>query len=499
MFDIIGFTSPVLDNWIANIISWLVNGTSVAVGVVLFTLILKLITLPFDFFSRASMRKNSVKMEEMRPELEKLQKQYAGDKTLYNQKMMALYKKNGYSMWGTCLPTILTLVIFIVAINGFNAYSQYINQEYFYKMSNAYNNVAYAGFDLDDNYICRDENGKLIVLDEKLLTDNPSSLTDKEGKAFSISINVNDVDNFYTLSTQNGYMEYKRYFTVKEGKKVFDGKTEYRVLEENLTNGNVIKTEENNFLKSESGKTFDVWKTDTNKTAKEFLLDIAELKSADCFKANNAGFLWVKNIWITDSPMKHPIISNDKEGDYGWSEFVSTYHYNEKSFGNSMTGDSYKELTAKLGDEKSAPNGFFILVVLTAGVSLLMQLITAKAQKAQMELQTVDGQGAQTQKIMTWMMPIMMAVFAFIYTAAFSIYIVISSLFSMLTTLVINYVVDKKYKSSKVNSAPIRGRVYTPKVEEKQEKPKKSKKNDDESCDFLNSNKKNREIKRKIK
>lgn len=31
-----------------------------------------------------------MKMEEMRPELEKLQKQYANDKQLYQQKMMAL-------------------------------------------------------------------------------------------------------------------------------------------------------------------------------------------------------------------------------------------------------------------------------------------------------------------------------------------------------------------------------------------------------------------------
>ena len=79
------------------------------------------------------MRKNSLKMEEMRPELEKLQKQYANDKQLYNQKMMALYKKNGYSMMGSCLPTIITLVIFIVAINGFTAYSQYQNRVYFYE------------------------------------------------------------------------------------------------------------------------------------------------------------------------------------------------------------------------------------------------------------------------------------------------------------------------------------------------------------------------------
>ena len=88
---IINFTPPsVAGDFFASIIYWLVGIVGVVGGVVLFTLLLKLVTFPFDYVSRASMRKNSVKMEEMRPELEKLQKQYADNKDLYNQKMMAV-------------------------------------------------------------------------------------------------------------------------------------------------------------------------------------------------------------------------------------------------------------------------------------------------------------------------------------------------------------------------------------------------------------------------
>ena len=64
-------------DWLTSIITAIVTSvSSVMLGVVLFTLVLKVITLPLDYFSRASMRKSSLKMEEMRPELEKLQKQY---------------------------------------------------------------------------------------------------------------------------------------------------------------------------------------------------------------------------------------------------------------------------------------------------------------------------------------------------------------------------------------------------------------------------------------
>jgi membrane protein insertase Oxa1/YidC/SpoIIIJ len=62
-----------------------------------------------------------------------------------------------------------------------------------------------------------------------------------------------------------------------------------------------------------------------------------------------------------------------------------------------------------------------------------------------MELGTVDGQGAMTQKMMMWMMPIMMAVFAFMYSAAFSIYIITSTVLSLITTIAINKIVDYKF------------------------------------------------------
>ena len=110
-------------NWIGVCIQAIINfAGNVGLGIILFTLILKLITLPLDIYSKASMRKNSLKMEKMRPQLEKLQKQYQNDQRMYNAKMMELYKKNGYSMFGACLPMIVTLVIFMVVLGAFSSY-----------------------------------------------------------------------------------------------------------------------------------------------------------------------------------------------------------------------------------------------------------------------------------------------------------------------------------------------------------------------------------------
>ena len=509
--DIINFAKPITGNFIVDIIIWLVGISSVTAGIILFTVLLKVVTLPFDFFSKASMRKNSLKMEEMRPELEKLQKQYADNKTLYNQKMMALYKKNGYSMFGACLPTILTLVIFIIALNGFSSYSQYQNRQYLYEMSNAYNNAVYYSLDTDDKYVVYDNENKKIAIDFTTLATETNNFTasSQDGKVLI----VNDFDgvvsttkedskiyiiynsaetqntNFY-LQTSNSVVRYSA--IVKITDKVESGEFKYNAIPEKLEEADEnhpLACEQNNFFKNSSDSYF-VIDTASEKSAVDqanaFIKDIREVKSAESFRENNASFLWVKNIWVSDSPMKHPIETD-------WNTFKATHavpdDYNDVS-------NYYSSMISKLEVEKTAPNGYFILVILTAGISLVLQIVTTKSQKAQMELQTVNGQGASTQKMMTWIMPIMMAIFAFMYTAAFSIYIILSSVISILSTFAINAIIDRKFKKGKTETKKIRGRVYVPKEEEKPapKKEKKAKKNAIPENSFLSGKADNKSV-----
>ena len=455
--------------------------SSIAFGVVLFTIILKLVTLPFDFMSRRSMRKNSLLMEKMRPELEKLQKQYANDKLLYNQKMQALYKKNGYSMMGACLPTIITLVVFIIAINGFTTFANYQNQMYFYDMSISYNQAYYKGFvyngdepikfgTTDGQYfeVVTNDKGeykkialKNSVLDieevQKAPFNTPVILP---GSDFAVKKSNDFKYNYLTVLSAKGYVSFV--YMISEGKL------------SNLT----LKVDSEKLINANIGFTVD-----TNEDAEDFINNIAATNSYNTYKGINKSFLWVKNIWVTDSPMSHPINNN-------YNDFV-------KSFGTSeLSKESYDNLIIKMKNETTQPNGYFILAILTAGVSLLLQIITSKSQKAQMELQTVDGQGARTNKMMTWMMPIMMAIFAFTMTAAFSIYMIVSSVISILTTILINKLVDYSFKRKALKEAVeangtekeiVRGRIYVkePEPQPKKEK-KKTKKEEPVRPDFMN-------------
>ncbi len=501
--NIINFTMPSVsgfEGFLVNIIIWLVEiSSSIALGIVLFTLILKLITLPFDYFSRASMRKNSLKMEEMRPELEKLQKQYADNKELYSQKMMALYKKNGYSMFGSCLPTILTLVIFFIAIGAFTDYSQYQNKKGFYEMSQSYNSVVYAGFDYceeNNDFIYADNDGVIQIKGENIVKEFEGveevecvktlgkNVVVKQTKLF-VTEGENTTQNGvkYEISTDNGYSK----VTIQYNKELTAyGAKEFTLSDnalENIKAGN-LASENNNFLKNEKGLTFEQAYAEVQNTENAPTEDAYALVFIDNVQSFEAGqkyreleeteykFFWIKNIWVADSAFKQPV-------EKSWGSFKSTHEYS----GNDIGDAGYNKLIACLGDKTSEPNGYFILVVLTALTSLLTQLVMGKSQKASMELQTVDGQGAQTQKMMQWMMPLMMAFFAFMYTSAFSIYIILSSLISILTTLGINFIVDRQMKKERAKRGldEIRGRVYTPKEQPKPEKKEKKKTDEDDT------------------
>ncbi len=300
-----GYDLPSLYPVLGPLLDWLVKGVgSIGWGVVLFTIIIKTVLLPLDYWQRAGMKKNSLKMEKMRPQLEKLQKQYANDQALYNQKLQSLYKKEGYSMMGSCLPMIVTLVVFYFVFAAFRGYLQY-----------------------------------------------------------------------YLVSGYNTLLE--AYASV--------------------------------------GENADEWA----KIALQYQDQIAP------------SFLWIKNVWVADVPWKKALMTA--------SEF-----FTQAGLPTANPGIEYDPIMAPFADTLQKANGWLVLPLLSAGTSLLLQVISNKANKAQMDLQA--GNAAATNKMMMWMMPIMMAIFSISWTAIFAIYLVTSSLYSILTTVVINKVVDLRFK-----------------------------------------------------
>ena len=87
--------------------------------VVVFTIILKVAMSPLEIWQKVVARRNAKAMERMKPQMEILQAKYGDDKQKFQQEQMALYKREGYSMFGSCLPMIVTMVMFFVIFAGF--------------------------------------------------------------------------------------------------------------------------------------------------------------------------------------------------------------------------------------------------------------------------------------------------------------------------------------------------------------------------------------------
>lgn len=496
--------------WICNIIAAIIGfAKDVGLGIILFTVILKLITLAPDVWSRVSMKKNALKMEAMKEDLEKLQKQYAKNKDLYQQKMMALYKKNGYSAFSACLPTIITLVFFFIVIGAFNSYSQVSERDIFDGMRVAYNqsiedlsseknssvkkvettdengnvHVAYY-LDYSNIFAKKGVSGCFVVVGDDFTADRTKA-------AQLIAVYGEDIEKIIRADgTFNpDYFEFKKIIdnevqsglikraeaaglkdalitagAISEKDGVYyimdetlfwdtcpDLADKYRVLndKEETDYAAIIEnadfaTEKASFVaQAEAKLTDELFKVIESKEVEEVRVGArkaaAEWYEGDGNKARSVIFPWVKNIWASDCSWTTALPAN-------------TEALNQK-IKVGMSEVDYEELTHDLGRYKEKGfkngNGWFILVVLSilsmAGSTIIMN----KTQKTQMQLSSVDGDNstaASTQKMMTWMMPIMFGIFSFIYSAAFSIYMVTNSLLSTGSTLLINLIVEKSFK-----------------------------------------------------
>lgn len=145
-------SEPVLSNWIGKLIYLLYQGIgNFGWTVVVFTICLKVLLSPLDIWQKRTMLKNNRAMKLIAPELEKLKKTYANAPDVLQQKQMELYKKNGYSMTGGCLPALITIVIFFVVFSGFNAAVRYENERIVYEMTNTYQTIVSENPTIDED------------------------------------------------------------------------------------------------------------------------------------------------------------------------------------------------------------------------------------------------------------------------------------------------------------------------------------------------------------
>ena len=381
---VVGKLVRLMHQWIGNY-GW---------TVVVFTVFLKLIMLPIDFWQRYSSRKSSVKMQRIQPLLEGIDKRYGANTQRANEEKQKLYKKQGYSMLSTCLPMILSMIIFFVMFGGLREYSTYSTIVTFQDLSTEY----------------------YKVLEDEFTADPTLSEIYSQKKA--------------------EYAESYRNDPSKQDAKQLSG---YEALVEMYARMRAVN--DVNGVDSAKGAAAD---------------KVAIEKVQQMYLEEKESWLWIKNVWqpdtwetvmpAYDSGANAFLTSIDKDKFYS-IDVATTYTKIREAI---LAVDGY-------GDNGSW-DGLMILPILSVGLSFLSmwlsQFLEKKNRKGtpQAEPSAQNQQQQVTNKMMMIMMPLMMAVFGFMYTGAFAIYMVCNYTLSIISTLALRVPVEKMVEKSLAKS-----------------------------------------------
>ena len=343
--------------------------------VVVFTIILRLVLSPLDIWQKIVGRKNSKAMKRMKPELEALNEKFKDDKQRLQQETQALYKREKYSMLGSCLPMILTLVVFFLVFAGFR---DMVGYQYAKDYQNSRETYYTELYDVRTEKI-------------KDLINSGYEITIKEIK--------DDGEPIIEITTTDETRKAEIYTKLAEAENMAIDNAQTAVAEQ---------------YNSKESRQMRGW---------------IYVKSADKYLINN---IFVQDGWKTSVP--------DYTAITGQSGFATA-----RVVG--FTADEYNTVMAKVlgtgGWGKNGKwNGLLLLPILSIVVSFLSQKLTQMAQGTPPPAQ---GQSQGSMKMMQYMMPVMMGVFALLYSGAFTIYMFVSSLMAILFQLTFNliaYIID---------------------------------------------------------
>lgn len=206
-----------------------------------------------------------------------------------------------------------------------------------------------------------------------------------------------------------------------------------------------FKAEINNYI-------YEVYDPDNDSANYETRLANANQAVAQKYDEVRESFLWIKNVWIADSPFARAIPSFDTYA----STAKLTFENDTKK---SEAKNAYNAVMGEL-EKTQGVNGYFILAVLAGVSTFLSQYLMTKKKKQKDNFYTKQQQGqpmTQTQstgKAMMIVFPIIMLVFTLSYNSIFALYIVVGQLFTMATTPLISKLIElsnnKKEKKAKV-------------------------------------------------
>lgn len=395
------------------LINWFHSGI-LNFGWTIFLLVIavKLITSPLDFFTKLSTKKQSLIQQKCAPQIAKIQKKFGANQQAVRTQTNELYKKEGLNSGAGCIimlvNMVLTLVIFFTFFSSLRANSAYQAINQYEILENTYNN-----------------------------------------KAVELLVSKNNKITEYEIIDQETAEVFLKDFV--KGRELANPE----LNEENQNSENTNADNENTNNENQEGTEIE----EPSKTNEEYIA-IYNKYSSLVEEVNNGAndaviekwheiksdWLWVANIWVSDSPMNSPfltyngLVSMANSGGKAYSTYVA----------ENIDRDSFTAISNVVNTQGGRTrNGYFILAGLAAIVTFLAQYIAElhnklKNKKAkQLATASMEQSMNSSMKYMKYIMPVIMIIFVLQSSASFGIYILSSNIASIAFGEISNLIIKK--------------------------------------------------------
>jgi len=404
----------------AIILNW-IESSVVNYGwvIILFTLLIKACLSPMDLLIKFSTKKTTLVQTKLAPQIGRINKKYANDKQQAQMQTQALYKKEGYNVFGSCIVTlvnlVVTMVVFFTLFASLREMSAYKAINQYAEMENAYMSTLEVG-----------TKETFITNLDTYLAQSGESYETKYKSQFEGNPETAGENNLLEKFFSRGGIPEK----IKEGETEVDN-PDYLFL------ANEIISED---------------ATSGTKTLKSLLEDAVKANEEAAGAAATKvwqnvkdSWLWIGNIWVKDN-YKSPLPSYADLKSMADSSKIKSYSTYVKNIDQRL----YNTITSAVHSKVNRWNGYYILAVLSAGLTFLSQWVSERMTKSKNK--NVNKMTDQTNpqsnamKYMKIFLPIMMVIFVLTSSAAFGLYIVSSSIISILISVITSLIVNACYK-----------------------------------------------------
>lgn len=129
LFSVLAVSEP-SSVW-ATLIEWVHSWVGGGYGwtILVLIILLKLVMSPLDYLIKHSNKKSTLVQQKIAPEMAKLRKKYGDNQQMIQTQTQALYKREGYNVFGSCIimlvNLVLTMVIFFTLFSSLRTLSSY--------------------------------------------------------------------------------------------------------------------------------------------------------------------------------------------------------------------------------------------------------------------------------------------------------------------------------------------------------------------------------------